>query len=191
MSRNSLVLLVLALTACDGASVGNRTQRSGEVKVSGVEEIGNNSSAALEGVGAPMAWRVVQGAAFYGAADQPPQFALRCDRGREQIVFERAGGGATLSLSAGGNGASLGTRAVGENRVQARSGMGDAVLDAMARSQSQISVGGGPEALTIPGGIAVRRVLDYCRKPPEPVAPEPASTAVEPPAEPAPVEPPA
>lgn len=172
MPRNSLALLLLMLAACDSASVGNRTQRSGDVKVIGIDETGNNLSAAPEGIGAPTAWRVVDGAAYYGAANQPPVFALRCDPRAQQIVFERAGGGATLSLSADGYGASLGTRDVGEGRVQARTGLGDAVLDAMARPRTQIQVGGGPEILTVPGGVAVRRVLDFCRAPP---APEPAA----------------
>jgi hypothetical protein len=162
-----LCAAALILSACDGGTVTNRTQRSGEVKVAGVEEIGNDSSAALEGVGAPMAWRVVNGAAFYGAANQPPAFALRCDRAAQQLVFERAGAGGTISLSAGGAGATLGTRDVGSGRVQARTGLGDAIVEAMARSQTQINVGGGAETLTVPGGVAVRRVVEYCRKPPE------------------------
>lgn len=191
MSPNSafpLALFVL-LAGCDAVSVGNRTQRSGEVKVANGDEIADNSSDPLEGVGTPTAWRVIDGAAFYGAADQPPQFALRCDRTAQQIVFERAGGGGTLSISAGGTGASLGTRDVGEGRVQARTGLGDAVLSAMARSQSQISITGGGKTLSIPGGVAVRRVLDYCRRPVEP-APEPAPPPNASPPPPAPVEPP-
>lgn len=174
MPRNSLALLLLMLVACDAATVGNRTQRSGDAKVTGIDDAGENSSEAPEGIGAPSAWRVVDGAAFYGAAGQAPVFALRCDARAQQIVFERLGGGATLSLSAGGYGASLGTRDVGEGRVQARTGLGDAVLDAMASPRTQIQVGGGPEILTVPGGIAVRRVLDYCRTPP---APEPSPDA--------------
>ena len=170
MWRNSALAVALILTACDGATVTSRTQRSGEAKVSGVEGISNDSSADLEGVGAPMAWRVVEGAAFYGAADQPPAFALRCDRAAQQIVFERAGGGGTISLSAAGAGATLGTREVGGGRVQARTGLGDAIVDAMARAQSQISVGGGAVTLTMPGGVAVRRVVEFCRNPPAPVA---------------------
>ena len=168
MSRNSGLLAALTLAACDGGTVTTRTQRSGEVKVTGVEEIGNDSSTALEGVGAPMAWRVVNGAAFYGAANQPPAFALRCDRAAQQIVFERAGAGGTISLSAGGAGATLGTRDVGNGRVQARTGLGDAVVEAMTRSQVQILVGGGAEDLTVPSGVAVRRVVDFCRNPPAP-----------------------
>ena len=169
MPRNSLLLLSLLLAACD-ASVGNRTERSGEPRVSTVET-DENASEAPEGVGAPMAWRVMDGAAFYGSANQPPEFALRCDRANSQIIFERAGGGTALNLSAGGVGATLGTRQVEGGRVQARTGMGDAVLDAMARPQTQIAVSGGPELLTIPGGVAVRRVVEFCRNPP---APEPA-----------------
>jgi hypothetical protein len=169
MSRNNVVLLALAVAACDSVSVGNRTERAGEVKVAMPDEAEANGSEPLEGVGAPMAWRVVNNAAFYGAGDQPPAFALRCDPVAKQIVFERAGGGSTFVLSAGGVGASLGTREVGKDRVQARTGLGDAVLDAMARSQSLITVGGGPEALTVPGGVAVRRVVALCRNPPAPV----------------------
>jgi hypothetical protein len=172
MPRNSLGLLLLALAACDSASVGNRTQRSGDVAVIGIDE-GENASESPEGVGAPTAWRVVDGAAYYGAANQPPVFALKCDARAQQIVFERAGGGATLSLSAGGSGVSLGTRAVDDGRVQARTGLGDAVLDAMASPRTQIQVGGGAEILTVPGGVAIRRVLDFCRAPP---ASEPAAT---------------
>lgn len=173
MRRNSLALLLLTLSACDSASIGNRTQRSGDAKVIGIDDAGENTSEAPEGIGAPTAWRVVDGAAFYGAAGQTPVFALRCDARAQQIVFERLGGGATLSLSAGGFGASLGTQAVGEGRVQGRTGLGDAVLDAMASPRSQIQVGGGPETLTVPGGVAVRRVIDFCRTPPapEPTAP--------------------
>lgn len=172
MSRNSFSLLVLLLAGCDGVSVGNRTQRSGEVKVAAVETMEENASEPVQGVGAPMAWRVMEGAAFYGAADQPAAFALHCDRANGQIVFERAGGGTAFNLSAGGAGVSLGTREVDGGRVQARTGMGDAVLDAMARPQSQIAVSGGPELLMIPGGVAVRRVVDFCRNPPAPPAPE-------------------
>ncbi len=168
MSRNSLMLAALVLAGCDNASIGNRTARSGDVRVAMPDDAEANASQPLEGVGAPMAWRVVNGSAFYGAADQPPAFGVHCDLAAKQIVFERAGGGASLILSAGDLGASLGTRAVGNNRVQARTGLGDAVLDAMARPQAQIIVSGGADALTIPGGIAVRRVLDACRNPPPP-----------------------
>ena len=159
------------LTACDGVSVGNRTQRSSEVDVATADQI-DNVSEPLEGVGAPMAWRVVQGSAYYGAAGQPPAFALHCDQTSRTILFERPGGGTTLILSAGGIEVGLGTRQVEGGRVQARTGMGDAVLDAMGRSRAQISVGGDGDPLTIPGGVAVRRVVDFCRAPPTP-EPEP------------------
>lgn len=191
MPRNSVALaalaLALTLAACDGMSVGNRTQRSGEVTVSGGTQVTvANASEAPEGVGAPMAWQVEQGAAFYGAANQPPAFALRCDRSNNSILFERAGGGTSLILSAGGSGATLGTRSIGEGRVQARTGMNDAVLDAMARPQSQIAVGGGGETLTIPGGVAVRRVIDWCRNPaPVPVEAQPVADNAMAPAAPA------
>lgn len=190
MWPNSLVpalLLAPVMAGCDGVAVGNRTQRSGEVKVASNDMTSNNSSEPLEGLGAPKAWRVSDGAAFYGAADQPSDFALRCDRAAQQIVFERAGAGPTLSLSAGGTGASLGTRAVGKGRVLARTGIDDAVVAAMARSQSMISVSGGAETLSIPGGVAVRRVIDFCRRPAaEPAAPAAAPDAMTPAEEPAP-----
>jgi len=170
MPRNSAALLLLTLAACD-ASVSNRTERSGEVKVSGVEEIGNDSSVAPEGVGAPAAWRVRDGAAFYGSADQPPQFALRCDRNAQQIIIERAGSGPAITVMAGSAGGSYTARAV-NGRLQARVGLGDPLLEAMSRSQSQIDIGG----LSVPGGVAVRRVLEWCRKPPEP-SPDPSDAA--------------
>jgi hypothetical protein len=173
MSRNSFALLLVLLAGCDKMSVGNRTERSGDVRVSMPNTADENVSEAPQGEGAPMAWRVVDGAAFYGAASQPPIFALRCERGSGSILFERAGAGTALNLSAGGNGVSLGTRDLGNGRVQARTGMGDAVLDAMARPQTQITVSGGPELLTIPGGVAIRRVVDFCRNPPAPPTPEP------------------
>jgi hypothetical protein len=171
MPRNSLALLLVLLAGCDKMSVGNRTERSGDVRMSMPKTVDENVSEVPQGEGAPMAWRVVDGAAFYGAASQPPVFALRCERGSESILFERAGSGTALNLSADGAGVSLGTRDVGNGRVQARTGMGDAVLDAMARPQTQITVSGGPEALTIPGGVAVRRVVDWCRNPPAPLEP--------------------
>lgn len=172
---------LLATGGCDNMSVGNRTQRSGEVTVSGGSQtVQNNASETPEGVGAPMAWRVEQGAAFYGAANQPPAFALRCDRATNSIVFERTGSGTSLILSAGGSGATLGTRDVGNGRVQARTGMGDAVLDAMARPQAQIAVGGGGETLTIPGGVAIRRIVDFCRNPPLPPEAQPAGNVTAP-----------
>lgn len=95
-------------------------------------------------------------------------------------MFERTGSGTSLILSAGGSGATLGTRNVGNGRVQARTGMNDAVLDAMARPQAQIAVGGGGEALTVPGGVAVRRVIDFCRNPPLPPEAQPADNAMAP-----------
>jgi len=159
-------LLLISLAACD-ASVSNRTERSGEVKVSGVEEIGNDSSVAPEGVGAPAAWRVRDGAAFYGSADQPPQFALRCDRNAQQIIIERAGSGPAITVMAGSAGGSYTARAV-NGRLQARVALGDPLLEAMSRSQSQIDIGG----LSVPGGVAIRRVVEWCRTPPEPT-PEP------------------
>ena len=168
MSRSSAALLLLTLAACD-ASVSNRSERSGEVKVSGIEEVGNNSSVAPEGVGAPAAWRVRDGTAFYGAAEQPPQFALRCDRNAQQIVIERAGSGPAITVMAGSAGGSYTARAV-NGRLQARVGLGDPLLEAMSRSQSQIDIGG----LSVPGGVAIRRVLEWCRKPPEAI-PEPAN----------------
>lgn len=181
MWRNSAALILIALAGCD-ASVGNRTERSGEVKVTGFEEVGNNSSAPLEGVGAPAAWQVSEGTAFYGAADQPAQFAMRCDRAAQQVVFERADAGENMTISAGGVGTSLAARDVGKDRVQARTGLDDPVLAAMARSQVQIDIGG----LIVPGGVAVRRVLDWCRRPPEPVATPETSPVAVPTLEPAP-----
>lgn len=180
MSRNSAALIALLLAGCDKMSVGNRTERSGDVHVSVDDRQTANVSVTPEGVGEPMAWRVTEGAASYGAANQGPVFALRCDRASQSILFERAGGGTALNLSAGGAGVSLGTRAVAGGRVQARTGMGDAVLDAMARPQSQISVSGGPETLTIPGGVAIRRVVDFCRTPPAPASPPDAGNVAAP-----------
>lgn len=175
LSRNkfgmTILLTAIALTACDNVAVGSRDARAGEVKVAVPEDGETNASQVPQGVGAPAAWRVMNGAAFYGGANQPPVFALRCDQAAKQIVFERAGGGASLILSAGGLGASLGTRDLGNGRVQARTGLGDAVLDAMARSQAQIVVAGGAEPLTVPGGVAIRRVLDACRNPAPPPLP--------------------
>ena len=91
--------------------------------------------------------------------------------------MERGGGGDTLALSAGDVIASLPTRSVGEGRVQARTSLSDPILQAMGRSRVQIGMGG----QTIPGGVAVRRVLDWCTKAPEPVpAPEASPTAAPP-----------
>lgn len=177
MRRNSLVLPLALLGACDGAEVGNRSARAGAVKVSDVS-IDANGSAPVEGVGAPMAWRVQGGAASYGAASEPPIFALQCDRRAQQIVLERAGGGTALNLEAGGYGSSLGTRALASGRVQARAGLTDAVLERMARAQSVITVGGGEESFTVPGGVAVRRVIEACRRPePAPVVALPQPSA--------------
>jgi hypothetical protein len=179
MWRNSPILLLALLAGCDKMTVGNRTERSGDARVVVDDTAYANNSVTPEAVGAPMAWRVVDGAASYGAANQPPVFALRCDRASQSIVFERAGSGTALNLAAGGSSVSLGTRDAGNGRAQARTGMNDAVLDAMARPQSQISVSGGPETLTVPGGVAIRRVLDWCRTPPAPPTP-PADNAIAP-----------
>ena len=177
MSRNSLALLALLLAGCDKMTVGNRTERSGDPRVIAADRIDENVSEAPEGVGAPMAWRVNEGTAAYGAAGQPPVFALRCDRATESIVFERAGGGTALNLAAGGASVSLGTRDAGNGRAQARTSMNDAILDAMSRPQTQLTVSGGPETLTLPGGVAVRRVVDFCRNPPAPPTPDAANAA--------------
>jgi hypothetical protein len=172
MSRNSRLLLVaLLLAGCDKMTVGNHAEQSGDARVSVPDDTDQNVSEVPEGVGTPMAWRVEDGAAFYGAANVPPVFALRCDPASRSILFEREGTGTAINLSAGGIGASLGTRDLGNGRVQARTGMGDAVLDAMARPQSQITVSGGTTMLTIPGGVAIRRVVDFCRNPPPPAPP--------------------
>lgn len=172
MSRNSsLLVLALLLAGCDKMTVGNRTEQSSDVAVTAPDDSDENVSEAPEGVGTPMAWRVEGGAAFYGAANVPPIFALSCEPANRSILFERAGSGTAINLSAGGIGVSLGTRDLGNGRVQARTGMGDAVLDAMARPQSQITVSGGPLTYTIPGGVAVRRVVDFCRNPPPPPPP--------------------
>lgn len=188
MQPNSILPIILLLFGCDGLAPSNSVQRSSEVVTVTDEPFEENVSEASEGVGAPMAWRVMEGAAFYGAAKQPPAFALRCDRSQNSILFERAGGGTAINISAGGSAVSLGTRQVSGGRVQARTGMGDAVLDAMARSQAQITVSGGPEPLTLTGGVAVRRVVDFCRTPPVPVAPpiDNMVVPVEPPALPTP-----
>src|SRR6478672_334809 len=119
MPRNSLALVLVLLAGCDKMSTGNRTERSGEVTVTMADNMSANAAQAPDAVGAPMAWRVVDGAAFYGAASQPAAFALRCDRANQSILFERAGGGTALNISAGGAGVSLGTRAVAGGRVQA------------------------------------------------------------------------
>lgn len=169
----SVILPMILFAGCDDMSVGNRSARTGEVKVAMPDEELADASQSPEGVGAPMAWRVVNGAAFYGADGQRPAFALRCDLAAKQIVFERAGSGPSITLSAGGLSASLGTRSVGTDRVQGRMDLGDAMLDAMARSQAQIVVSGGTEPLTVPGGIAVRRVIDACRTPPPSTLPPP------------------
>lgn len=175
MPRNSILLVAMLLAGCDQIAVGNRTQRSGEVTIANAQQVVENASEAPEGVGAPMAWRVEDGAAFYGAADQPPVFALRCERAANAILFERAGHGPSLTLTAGGSGVTLGTRDVPNGRVQARTGMGDAVLDAMARPQAQIAVGGSGQTLTVPGGVAIRRVVDFCRNPAPPAEVPPAA----------------
>lgn len=172
-----LAMAALLLAGCDKMTVANRTERSGDARVRAVNMVDENASEAPEGVGTPMAWRVVEGAAFYGAADQAPVFALRCDRTSQSILFERSGGGTALNLAAGGTSISLGTRDAGNGRVVARTGMNDAILDAMAHPQAQVSVSGGSETLTLPAGVAIRRVVDFCRNPPVPPAPSPENSA--------------
>jgi hypothetical protein len=169
--NNALILLVSLASACDRPTMGNREQRAGEVTVRDVSVV-ENASETPDAVGSPMAWRVVQGAAFYGSADQRPAFALRCDQARNSIIFERAGTGTALNISAGGLGSSLGTRAV-NGAVQARTSLGDPLLDRMAQGRAQISVSGASGSLTLPGGVAIRRVVEFCRNP---VAPEPVPT---------------
>lgn len=165
MSRNSVAVLLLLLAGCDKLASDGRSQRAGDVTV---RELANDSieSEAPVGVGAPLAWQVAGSAAAYGASGVTPILTIRCERSDGMIVIERPGGGTAITIAANGYEQTLGTRAAQGDKVQARVPMGDELVARMSAPQAQLMlVNAAGEQVAIPGGVAVRRVLDTCRGP--------------------------
>lgn len=165
MWRNSALAALALLAGCDKLSSDGRSQRAGDVTVNEptneVEEVD-----APEGVGAPMAWRVSGSVAAYGSAGQEPVLSLRCDRAGGVIIAERPGGGTAITLAANGFERTIAAEADEGGKVRAGITLDDELAARMAASQSQLMlVTAAGERLAIPGGVAVRRVLDTCRAP--------------------------
>lgn len=165
MWRNSALAGLVLLAACDNLSSDGRSQRAGDVKVRELENETEESEAPV-GVGAPTAWRVAGVAAAYGADGQSPMLAVRCERTAGQMIFERPGGGTAITLAAGGVERTMEAQAGTGDRVQARLPIDDELVGRMAAPQSQLLlVTAAGERVPIPGGVAVRRVVDACRTP--------------------------
>jgi hypothetical protein len=157
----------LLLGGCD-ASTPPREQRAGDVTVRGddMELLSDPAEAPLPAGAAPMAWRVAGGTAGYGGAGQMPLLGLRCLREAGQLVIDRPGTGTEVTLSAGGIERSLPAEAAGGDRVAARVSLDDPLLVAMSAPQARIALATETgDRIDVPGGVAVRRVLDRCRTP--------------------------
>jgi hypothetical protein len=190
MWRNSALAGLALLAGCDNLASGNRSQRAGEVKVRDLAENAVESAAPV-GVGAPMAWQVAGGAAAFGAAGSAPVLTLRCEREAGTLVIERPGGGTAITIAAGDVEQTLGTRPGQGDRVQARVPIDDALVAQMAAPQAQLMlVDAAGERRALPGGVAVRRVVEACRTPEAPVV-GPADNAAAPADGELPVPPPA
>lgn len=190
MWRNSAIAALALLAGCDNLASGNRSERAGDVKVRDLTE-NVVESASPVGVGAPMAWQVAGGAAAFGAAGAPPVLTLRCERAAGMLVIERPGGGTAITISAGGLEQTLGTRPGQGDKVQARVPLADELVARMAAAQAHmVLINAAGEQLAIPGGVAVRRVVDSCRAPDVPAA-APADNAAVPAEGELPVPPPA
>ncbi|HXV06089.1 MAG TPA: hypothetical protein VFP23_09335 [Solirubrobacterales bacterium] len=193
MWRNSALVALALLAACDNLSSDGRSQRAGDVKVRELENEAEASETPV-GVGAPTAWRVAGLAAAYGADGQAPMLAIRCDRAASMVTFERPGGGTAITLAAGGLERTMEAQPGTGDRVQSRLPIDDELVARMAAPQSQLLlVTAAGERVPIPGGVAMRRVVEACRAPavvtppvidPEnAVAPEEGALPVPPPVE--------
>lgn len=178
MRRNSALLALALLAACD-VSTPEREQRAGEVSA----RVSDNVTVEAEdpaGVGAPPAWQVAGGLAAFGAAGQPPLLSIRCDRAEGAVVLERGGGGQGLTVAVGDYEQTLATDAGEGDKVRARVPLDDPLLARMAAPQARMFVvTAAGERVALPGGVAIRRVLDRCRNPAPAPTPE-AENAVEP-----------
>lgn len=165
MWRNSALVGFALLAACDNLSSDGRSQRAGDVKVRELENETESAEAPV-GVGAPTAWRVAGAAAAYGADGQTPMLTIRCDRAASMVTFERPGGGTAITLAAGGVERTMEAQPGTGDQVQARLPIDDELVGRMAAPQSQLLlVTAAGERLPLPGGVAVRRVVDACRAP--------------------------
>jgi hypothetical protein len=176
MSANSRIALALGLLAllggCEKPNVrGSNTQQAV------VEQIGGNAVIALSDdvlsndstpPTAPMAWTLKLDAtapvALYGPSDKEVDFAVRCDPKAQTIIVQRAGTGSTISLEAGGHSQSYsGTNSNG--KAQAQIALDDPFLDALTTPAGRISASAGGDAIDVPSGRAIRRVIEICRNP--------------------------
>lgn len=172
MSRNkALALSLLLLAGCDRLSPNGREERSGNVAVRIADNQMANASEAPVGVGSPMAWRVEGGQALYEAAGQDPVFAIRCDRAQNAVILDRSGGGTDFGLQVGGETVALDSHPAANGRVQARVPLDNPALERMAAPQAALTLTGGAQPVAVPGGVAIRRIVDACRTPPAPPAP--------------------
>lgn len=165
MWRNSALAGLALLAACDNLSSDGRSQRAGDVKVRELENETESSEAPV-GVGAPTAWRVAGAAAAYGADGQTPMLTIRCDRAASMVTFERPGGGTAITLAAGGVERTMEAQPGTGDEVQARLPLDDELVGRMTAPQSQLLLAtAAGERVPLPGGVAVRRVVDACRAP--------------------------
>lgn len=126
---------------------------------------------------APRGWQVrsesAGPAAVFIDAERGPAFALRCDRARKQVAIQLGGGApgsqAAIQVVSDTAGAkSYPGQVIGgaQPRVQARVPLDDPFLESMAATGAQLAVSvEGGEALMVPGGPAIRRVIEGCRAP--------------------------
>lgn len=160
--------VTLLIGGCDMASSPPREQRAGDVtvRVDETDAVTALAEEPLQAGAAPMAWRVTGGTAGYGGAGQQPLIGLRCLRAAGELLIERSGAGTELTLAAGGIERTLPAESIGEDRVAAHLTLDDPLLSAMAAPQARLQlVTATGDRISLPGGVAVRRVLDRCRQP--------------------------
>lgn len=167
----AIALGVLALLGgCEKPTVKGSATQTESAGIGGnavIELPGDNLSDATP-VAAPMAWTLkvdsVAPVALYGPSDKEIDFALRCDPKARAIIVQRPGPAASIRLDAGGQTQSYaGRNADGKAEVQIA--LDDPFLDTLAASGGRVSVTAGGDAIEVPIGRAIRRVVEICRNP--------------------------
>jgi hypothetical protein len=182
MSGNSraifAALALLALAGCDGLSSDGRN-RTGALNDSvgtagldnAVDAIANNAAAASL---PPAAWTYRPGVApvaLYGSAGAEAELAMRCDRRAGQVRFSLpapAEGATQMAFVIDGRQLAFPATAIdnGLSRVEAIVPLDNPILDRLAGAGARFAIGVGAEPpVDIPGGPAIRRLIEACRAP--------------------------
>lgn len=164
------IALLALLSGCEKPSVrgsGNVSAENVDNSVIVIDDGSGNLTNSSEPP--PGAWTMkidsVAPVAMYGPSDTQVDFAVRCDPKAQTIIVQRPGPGSTVTIDAGGGQSQTFPGQNIDGKVDARIALADPFLNVLTGPAGRISVSAGGDAVEVPTGRAIRRVIEVCRNP--------------------------